>query len=92
MEVFDAKWKVKNLKLESDAAYIEAVGMYFSDQERVDFTVAVSPLVGIDTIFSGLFGNLITRDGKTLTTTFSVRGLSTSPDVRLEPLESISAR
>lgn len=92
MEVFDAKWKVKNLKLESDAAHIEAAGMYFSDQERVDFTIDVSPLVGIDTIFSGLFGNLITKDGKTLTTTFRVRGLATSPDVRLEPLESVSAR
>lgn len=92
MEVFDSKWKVKNLKLVSDAAHIEAAGMYFSDQERVDFTVDVSPLVGIDTIFSGLFGNLITKDGKTLTTTFRVRGLATSPDVRLEPLESVSAR
>jgi hypothetical protein len=88
MEVFDQKWKIKDLKLTSDAARIDSTGMYFSGQERVDFRVEVSPLVGIDTIFSGLFGNLITRDGKTLTTTFRVRGLSASPDVRLEPFDS----
>jgi hypothetical protein len=44
--------------------------------------------VGLDTLMSGLFGNLITKDGKTLTTTFRVRGLYGSPDVRLEPFES----
>jgi len=84
MDVFDFKWKVRRLRLESDAARISAGGMYFSDQGRVDFRVDVSPLVGFDTIFSGLFGNLITKDGKILTTTFRVRGLSDSPDVRLE--------
>jgi hypothetical protein len=92
MEVFDAKWKVKDLKLISDAARIEASGMYFSDQSRVDFLVDVSPLVGLDTIFSGLFGNLLTKNGKILTTAFRVRGLYTSPDVRLEPLESARSR
>jgi hypothetical protein len=92
MEVFDTKWKVKNLKLLSDAAAIDASGMYFSDQDRVDFKVDVSPLVGIDKIVSGLLGNLITKDGKTLTTTFRVRGLSHSPDVRLEPLEALSSQ
>jgi hypothetical protein len=87
-EVYDSKWKIKSLKLVSDAAAVEGSGMYFSDQDRVDFRVDVSPLVGFDKIISGLFGNLITRDGKTLTTTFRVRGLSHSPDVRLEPLEA----
>jgi hypothetical protein len=43
--------------------------MYFSGQDRMDFKVDVSPLVGIDTIVSGLFGN----DGKTLQL-FRVRG------------------
>jgi hypothetical protein len=92
MEVFDTKWKVKNLKLLSDAATIDAQGMYFSDQNRVDFSVDVSPLVGFDKIISGLFGNLITKDGKILTTTFRVRGLSHSPDVRLEPLRAFKSR
>jgi hypothetical protein len=87
MEVFDSKWKIKDLKLRSDAARIESSGMYFGDQGRVDFKVDVSPLVGFDTIVSGLFGNLITKNGKILTTTFRVRGLSDSPDVRLEPFE-----
>jgi hypothetical protein len=87
MEVFDSKWKIKDLKLRSDAARIESSGMYFSDQGRVDFKVDVSPLVGFDTIVSGLFGNFITKNGKILTTTFRVRGLSDSPDVRLEPFE-----
>jgi hypothetical protein len=63
--------------------------MYFGGQERVDFRLDISPLVGIDAIVSGLFGNLITRDGKTLTTTFRIRGLYTSPDVRLEPFENL---
>jgi hypothetical protein len=89
MEVFDNKWKIKGLKLESDAANIDSSGMYFSGQDRIDFKVQVSPLVGLDTIVSGLFGNLITKDGKTLTTTFRVRGFSTSPDVRLEPFDSL---
>ena len=92
MEVFDTKWRVKDLKLLSDAATIDAEGMYFSDQNRVDFKVDVSPLVGFDKIISGLFGNLITKDGKILTTTFRVRGLSHSPDVRLEPLRSFTAQ
>jgi hypothetical protein len=87
MEVFDSKWKIKNLELMSDAARMDASGMYFSDQHRVDFKVDVSPLVGFDTIVSGLFGNLITKNGKILTTTFRVRGLYESPDVRLEPFE-----
>lgn len=86
-EIFDHKWKVKNLKIIADAAHIESFGMYFSDQHRVDFKVAVSPLVGLDTIISGILGPLTTRDTKTLTTTFRVRGLVASPDVRLEPLE-----
>ncbi|MBI4965980.1 MAG: AsmA-like C-terminal domain-containing protein [Desulfomonile tiedjei] len=84
MEVFDSKWKIKDLKLEADAARINSTGMYFGDQDRVDFKVDVSPLVGLDTLVSGLFGNLITKDGKILTTTFRVRGPSASPDVRLE--------
>jgi hypothetical protein len=91
MEVFNDKWKVKELKLLSDAARMDASGMYFSSQRRMDFRVDVSPLVGLDTIVSGLFGNLITKDGKTLTTTFRVRGPYESPDVRLdlrlEPVE-----
>ena len=85
MEVFDTKWKFKQMKLHSDAARILASGMYFSDQDRIDFQVEVSPLVGFDTIFSGLFGNLVTRNGKILTTTFKIRGLTASPDVRLVP-------
>lgn len=89
MEVFDNKWKVKDLKLLSDAARVDSSGMYFGGQERVDFRMDVSPLVGIDAIFSGLFGSLITRDGKTLTTTFRIRGLYSSPDVRLEPFENL---
>ncbi len=88
MEVFDDKWKVKDLELTSDAARIHSSGMYFSGQNRVDFRVDVSPLVGLDALFSGLFGNMITRDGKILTTTFRVRGLSDAPDVRLEPFDS----
>ncbi len=35
MEVFDGKWKIKNLELMSDAARMDASGMYFSDQHRV---------------------------------------------------------
>ena len=58
-------------------------------RERVDFKVNVSPLVGLDTIVSGLFGNLLTKDGKILTTTFRVRGFYGSPDIRLEPFENI---
>jgi hypothetical protein len=88
-EIFDNKWKVNNLRLLSDAARIDSSGMYFGGQERVDFRLDISPLVGIDAIVSGLFGNLITRDGKTLTTTFRIRGLYTSPDVRLEPFENL---
>jgi AsmA-like C-terminal region/Protein of unknown function len=84
MEVFNDKWKVKDLKLLSDAARMDATGMYFSGQDRMDFRVDVSPLVGLDTIVSGLFGNLITRDGKILTATYRVRGSPEAPDVRLE--------
>jgi hypothetical protein len=83
-DVFDKKWRVTDLKLDSDAAHIDASGSYFSDQDRVDFRVNVAPLVGLDTIVSGLLGNLLTRDGKTLVWTVRVSGLSGSPDVRLE--------
>ncbi|MGB6064015.1 MAG: AsmA-like C-terminal domain-containing protein [Desulfomonilaceae bacterium] len=89
MTVFDDKWKIKDLKLSSDATRINASGMYFSSQKRVDFKVDVSPLVGLDTIVSGLFGNLLTKDGKILTTTFRVRGFYEHPDIRLEPFENI---
>ena len=91
MEVFNNKWKIKDLKLTSDAARIDSSGMYFSGQDRVDFRVDVSPLVGLDTIVSGLFGNLITKDGKTLTWTLRVRGQVDSPDVRLEPFEPVKS-
>jgi len=89
MEVFDNKWKVSDLKLLSDAARVDASGMYFAGQERIDFRMDVSPLVGFDAIFSGLFGNLFTRNGKILSTTFRIRGLYSSPDVRLEPFENL---
>ncbi len=78
MEVFNDKWRVKDLKLLSDAARIDASGMYFSGQDRMDFKVDVSPLVGVDTIVSGLFGN----DGKILTFPFRVRRSPEDPDVR----------
>jgi hypothetical protein len=84
-EVFDDKWKFQDVKLLSDAARVDAYGMYFSSQDRIDFKVEVSPLVGLDAIVSGLLGGLVTKDGKTLSTTFSVRGLPATPDVRLEP-------
>lgn len=89
MEVFDQKWKIKDLKMISDAARIDSTGMYFSGQERVDFRVDISPLVGLDTLITGLFGNLIAKDGKTLTTTFRVRGLYGAPDIRLEPFDNL---
>ncbi len=89
MEVFDNKWKVSDLRMLSDAARVDASGMYFAGQERIDFRMDVSPLVGFDAIFSGLFGNLLTRDGKLLSTTFRIRGLYSSPDVRLEPFEHL---
>lgn len=89
MEVFDNKWKVSDLRLLSDAARVDSSGMYFSGQERIDFRMDVSPLVGFDAIFQGLFGNLITRNGKILSTTFRIRGLYSSPDVRLEPFENL---
>ncbi len=92
IDIFDTKWKVEDLKLFSDAARIDSTGMYFSDQGRIDFVVDVSPLVGLDTLFTGLFGNFLTRDGKILTTRFKVRGLSHSPDVRLEPLASFNEK
>ncbi|MEW6350578.1 MAG: AsmA-like C-terminal domain-containing protein [Thermodesulfobacteriota bacterium] len=88
MDIFDHKWKISHLKLISDAARIDADGMYFTDQNRIDFRVSVSPLVGIDKILSEVFGNLLTKDGRTLTTTFRVRGLFGSPDVRLEPFDT----
>lgn len=91
MDVFDTKWNFKNMLLISDAARINSWGIYLSDQDRIDFRVDVSPLVGFDTIFSGLFGNLITRNGKILTTTFRVSGLSGSPDIRLEPFENLKS-
>ncbi len=87
MSLFDDKWKIYDFNLFSDAARISASGMYITSEDRVDFLVHVSPLVGFDKIFSGLFGNLITKDGKILTTTFRIRGLSGSPDVRLESTE-----
>ncbi len=89
MDIFDDKWQVKDFKLASDAARITASGLYFSNQQRVDFLVTLAPLVGLDTLWKGLFGNLLTKDGKTLTTTFRVRGLYSSPDVRLLPLEPL---
>jgi hypothetical protein len=89
MEVFDNKWKVSDLRLLSDAARVDSSGMYFAGQERIDFRMDVSPLVGFDAIFQGLFGNLITRSGKILSTTFRIRGLYSSPDVRLEPFENL---
>jgi hypothetical protein len=85
VEVFDDKWKFQDAVLVSDAACVDAYGMYFSSQDRIDFKVKVSPFVGLDAIVSGLFGGLVTKDGKTLSTTFSVRGLPATPDVRLEP-------
>jgi hypothetical protein len=91
MEVFGTKWNFKNMQLTSDAARVNASGIYLSDQDRIDFRVDVSPLVGLDTVFSGLFGHLITRNGKILTTTFRVRGLYKSPDVRLEPFENLNS-
>ncbi|MDR3603410.1 MAG: AsmA-like C-terminal domain-containing protein [Syntrophaceae bacterium] len=89
MVVFDNKWQFRNLKLLSDTARIDGSGMYFSDQNRIDFKAQVSPLVGLDAIVSGIFGNLITKDGKILTTTFRIRGLYSSPDIRLEPFENL---
>jgi hypothetical protein len=87
MDIFNDKWKINDFDLVSDAARITASGMYITSEDRVDFLVKVAPLVGFDKIFSGIFGNLITKDGKILTTTFRVRGLSGSPDVRLESTE-----
>ncbi len=87
MDIFDNKWQFENLRLESDAARIDAVGMYFSDQNKIDFKVSVCPLVGIDKLLSGVFGNLLTKDGRTLCATFRVRGLYASPDVRLEAVD-----
>ena len=92
MVVFDNKWQFRNLKLLSDAARIDGSGMYFSDQNRIDFKAQVSPLVGLDAIVSGIFGNLITKDGKILTTTFRIRGLYSSPDIRLEPFDNVKNR
>ncbi len=87
MKILDTKWQFKDFVLTSDAATIEASGMYFSEQGRIDFLVSVSPLVGLDTIVSGVFNSLFARNARLLTTTFRVRGLYGSPDVRLEPLD-----
>jgi hypothetical protein len=87
MDVTENKWNVRNLELDSDAASINASGMYFGDQDKLDFTVNVAPLVGLDTLLSGLFGDLLTKNGKTVTATFQVRGPTESPEVRLTPLE-----
>ncbi len=92
MTVFDTKWLIKDLTVLSDAARIDASGMYFGGQERIDFKVNLSPLVGFDRIFGGIFGNTLTKNGKLLTTTFRVRGLYKSPDVRLEPFEGFRSR
>jgi len=88
MDVHDERWRIKDLKLESDSAHIDSTGVYFADQGRIDFRVNVAPLVGLDTLFSGIFGNLFSRNGKILTTTFLVSGPSHSPDVRLAPIGS----
>ncbi len=92
MQGFDDKWKVKEMKLLSDAARMDAHGMYFRKQGRIDFLVEVSPLVGLDQIVSGLFRGLIPKDTKTFTTMFKVRGLYSSPDVRLAGPEPFDAR
>jgi hypothetical protein len=91
MEAFDNKWKIKALKLSSDSASIDGFGMYFDDQDRIDLKLDVSPLVGLDTIVSGILGNMFAKNGKTLTFPFRVRGLSNSLDVRLEPFEPITS-
>ncbi len=88
MDAFDSKWKITDLKLRSDSASIDGFGMYFDDQDRVDLKLDVSPLVGLDTIVSGILGNSL-RNGKTLTFPFRVRGLSNSLDVRIEPFETV---
>jgi len=89
MEVFDHKWKIKDMKLLSDAARVDSSGMIFSDQGRIDFSVDISPLVGFDAIFSGLFGNLFTRNGKILTVPLKIRGPYQSPDIRVEPFDTL---
>lgn len=89
MEVFDSKWKVTDLKLSSDAARIEGFGMYFGDQDKVDLKLDVSPLVGLDTLVSGLLGNLFTTNLKTLTFPLRVSGPTNSPDVRMESFENL---
>jgi hypothetical protein len=85
------KWKVKNLKLLSDATIIDTSGMYFSDQKRMNFKVRVAPLVGIDKLLSTVVGKAMKRDVKTLSTTFRVRGLYGSPDIRLIPLDTLKS-
>ncbi len=89
MEAFDKKWKIMDLKLAGDSTSIDGFGMYFDDQDRVDLKLDVSPLVGLDTIVSGILGNSLAKNGKTLTFPFRVRGLSNSLDVRLEPFETV---
>ncbi len=89
MEAFDSKWKITDLKLHADSTNIDGFGMYFDDQDRVDLKLDVSPLVGLDTIVSGILGNSLIKNGKTLTFPFRVRGLSNSLDVRLEPFETV---
>jgi hypothetical protein len=90
-EVVNNKWIFKDMRLASDTATIEASGMYVSDQKRMNFKVQVAPLVGVDKIVSTVAKKLLNRDVKTLTTTFKVRGLYASPDVRLIPLETLKS-
>lgn len=90
-DVVNNKWMVKDLRLDSDTATIEASGMYVSDQKRMNFKVQVAPLVGVDKILSTVLGKLLKRDMKTFTTTFKVRGSYSSPDVRLIPLETLKS-
>ena len=89
MEVFDNKWRIKDMRLLSDAARVDSSGMIFTDQDRIDFKVDISPLVGFDAIFSGLFGNLFTRNGKILTVPLKIRGPYQSPDIRVEPFDNL---
>ena len=50
MEVFDNKWKIKDMKLLSDAAHVDSLGNDLSDQGQDRFSALASPpLVGFDT-------------------------------------------
>jgi hypothetical protein len=92
MDVLGNQWRVRNLEMDSDAASITASGIYIDDKDEVDFTVTVAPLVGLDMLLSGLFGDLLTKDGKSVTATFQVRGPTGSPEVRLTPLDGKRVR